>query len=90
VSAAPATIADAAGPHDAVLPYVRAAAALLELPLDPGRAQRVAGHLARTAAMARMLDDAALGPEDEPAAIYCPATFPAHLPPPAPDAEAAP
>jgi hypothetical protein len=69
--------APAAAPSpDAVLPYVRAAAALLGLPLDDGRAQRVAAHLGRTAAMARLLDDASLGPEDEPAALYCPAPFP--------------
>ena len=50
--------------------------AMLGLPLDAGRAQRVAAHLGRTAAMAQLLDDAPLGPEDEPAALYCPAPFP--------------
>lgn len=68
--------APAVPPPDAVLPYVQAAAALLGLPLDAGRAQRVAAHLGRTAAMAQLLDDAPLGPEDEPAALYCPAPFP--------------
>jgi len=60
-----------------ILAYVRASAGLLDIPLDEGRARRVAGHLARTAAMAALLEDAALGVEDEPAALYCPAPFPA-------------
>lgn len=59
-----------------VLAYVRAAAALLELPLDEPRAQRVAAHLARTAELARLLESAGMGVEDEPAQVYCPAPFP--------------
>ncbi len=54
------------------LAYVQAAATALELPLPPDRAQRVATHLARTAALARLLEDCPLGPEDEPAEIYKP------------------
>lgn len=54
------------------LAYVQAAATALELPLPPDRAQRVATHLARTAALARLLEDCPLGPEDELAEIYKP------------------
>jgi len=59
------------------LAYVWAAAAALDLPLTPERAQRVAVHLARTAAMAQLLDAYDLAPEDELAEIYSPA---AHTP----------
>ena len=38
---------------DEVLAYVKAAALAVSLPLDEARAQRVATHLARTAALAR-------------------------------------
>jgi hypothetical protein len=58
-----------------LLKYVNAAAAALELPLDGARAARVAAHLARTAAMASLLDAVLLGVEDEPAELYCPAPF---------------
>jgi hypothetical protein len=61
---------------DAVLSYVHASAALLDLPLEDGQAQRVATYLRSTAAMARLLEDAPLTVEDEPAALYCPAPFP--------------
>jgi len=54
------------------LAYVQAAAAALELPLSPDRAQRVATHLARTAVLAQQLQAFPLGPEDEPAEIYKP------------------
>jgi len=60
---------------DGLLPYVHASAALLGLPLDPARAQRVATHLERTAAMAQLLEAAPLAPDDEPAQVYCPAAF---------------
>jgi hypothetical protein len=59
-----------------VLAYVTAAAAALDMPLDAAAAQRVAEHLARTAAMARLLDSADLQPGDEPAEVFCPAPFP--------------
>lgn len=59
-----------------VLHYVKAAALALALPLDAARAERVAAHLARTAALAQVLESAALGVEDEPAEVYCPAPFP--------------
>jgi hypothetical protein len=62
---------------DEVLAYVRSAARVLELSLDPARVQAVAVHFARTAAMARLLEGAPLAPGDEPAEIYCPAPFPA-------------
>jgi hypothetical protein len=59
-----------------VLQYVQAAAVVLALPLDAQRAQRVAQHFARTLAMARLLEQAPLAPEDELAEIYRPAPFP--------------
>jgi hypothetical protein len=59
-----------------VLAYVTAAAAALDLPLDAAAAQRVASHMARTAAMARLLDGAHLGVNDEPAEVFRPAPFP--------------
>lgn len=62
--------------EDEVLAYVRSAARVLDLSLDPARAQAVAGHFARTAAMARLLEGASLAPEDELAELYCPAPFP--------------
>ena len=58
-----------------VLNYVNAAATALALPLDEARAARVAAHLARTAAMAALLDGVPLCVEDEPAELYCPAPF---------------
>ena len=60
----------------AILTYVRAAAGLLELPLDAARAERVAAHLARTATMAELLAAVPLPPAAEPAEGYCPAPFP--------------
>ena len=67
--------------EDQVLAYVKASAALLELPLDEARMQAVAVHLARTAGMARQLDGAPLAPPQELAQIYCPAPFPSDVPP---------
>ncbi|MDP2415978.1 MAG: DUF4089 domain-containing protein [Hydrogenophaga sp.] len=55
------------------LAYVRASASALALPLDEARAQRVAVHLQRTAAMAALLEAFELTPHDEPVALYCPA-----------------
>ena len=66
-------------PHmteDEVLAYVKASAAALALPLDEARAARVAVNLARTAAMAALLERVALAPHDELAEIYSPAPFP--------------
>jgi hypothetical protein len=59
-----------------VLAYVRASAALQGLELDDGRALRVAGHLARSAHLASLLDAAPLSPEHELAEIYKPLPFP--------------
>ena len=59
-----------------VIQYVKAAARALELPLDAARAARVADHLARTAALAKVLESAPLGAEDEPAEVYRPAPLP--------------
>lgn len=61
---------------DEVLAYVNAAAAAVGLPLDAARAQRVASHLARTAAMAQLLESAGLQAHDEPAEVFRPAPFP--------------
>ena len=55
-----------------LLVYVQSTAAALDLPLSHERAQRVASHLARTAAMARMLEAFPLTPEDELVEIYQP------------------
>ena len=63
---------------DEVLAYVKATSTMLALPLDEARAQRVAGHLSRTAVLAKMLDDAPLGVEVELAEIYKPAPFVSH------------
>jgi len=59
-----------------LLAYVNTAARLLRLPLAPERAAAVAQHLARSAAIAGVLDDADLAPEDEPAEVFRPAPFP--------------
>lgn len=61
---------------DDLLAYVKASAKLLALPLDDERALRVRQHMERTAALAQLLETAALSPEDELAEIYCPARFP--------------
>ena len=62
------------------LAYVKAAALAVRLPLDDAAAQRVADHMGRTAAMARMLDAAELAPEHELAEIFRPAPFPKAAP----------
>lgn len=58
-----------------VLAYVKASAAAQGLALDDDRAQRVASHLARTADLAKLLEDAPLTTEDELAEIYKPFAF---------------
>lgn len=64
-------------PTDAELQaYVRSTARLLALPLADAQVARVAGHLARTQAMAAALQAVPLPEEAEPAEIYCPAPFP--------------
>ncbi|KRI01519.1 DUF4089 domain-containing protein [Curvibacter sp. PAE-UM] len=68
--------------EEEVLAYVRATARALELPLDEARAQTVALHLGRTAALAQLLEAMPLGVEDEPAEIYRPAPFPQQDPAP--------
>jgi hypothetical protein len=65
-----------ADPAAATLAYVRSAAVFLDLPLDEGRARRVAQHLMRTQAIAALLHEVPLGAHDEPAEIYRPAPFP--------------
>jgi hypothetical protein len=58
------------------LAYVKVVACALDLPLDETRAQAVAQHLMRTAALAEMLEETELLPEDELAEIFRPAPFP--------------
>ena len=58
-----------------MLAYVQAAAELQGLALPPERAIRVAQQLERTAQLARLLDEAPLAPEDEPAELYQPLPF---------------
>lgn len=60
-----------------MLAYIETTAALLQLPLDAARAQRVALNLQRTAVLAQLLEGAPLGAHDELAEIYRPAAFPA-------------
>jgi hypothetical protein len=59
-----------------MLDYVRLAARLQALPIDEAQAVRVAGHLGRTQAMARLLAAFGLTPHDEIAEVFCPAPFP--------------
>jgi hypothetical protein len=59
-----------------VLAYVKASAVAQGLLLDDARAQRVAGHLARTAQLAQLLEDEPLQDDDELAEIYRPLAFP--------------
>ena len=54
------------------LEFVLASAKALGIPMDDGRAERVAVHLQRTAEMAKLLESANLTPFDEPAEIFCP------------------
>jgi hypothetical protein len=61
--------------EEQTLAYVKATAAALNLPLDDARAQRVASHLVRTAAMAQLLDDVVMTADDELAEIYSPMAF---------------
>ncbi len=56
--------------------YVNATAELLKLPLEAGRAQRVATHLQRAATLVALLEGVALAPPDELAELYRPAAFP--------------
>ena len=64
---------------DELIPaYIRTSAALLGIPMDAARLARVAAHLQRTAAMAALLQGAALAVHDELAEIYSPAAFPSN------------
>jgi Protein of unknown function (DUF4089) len=64
--------------EEQTLAYVRATAAALALPLDAERASRVATHLQRTAALAQMLEQFPMSPEDELAEIYKPKQHQVH------------
>ena len=59
-----------------VLAYVKAAAVVMQLPLDEARASRVATHLARAAALSSQLEAMPLDVNEEPSEIYSPAPFP--------------
>ena len=61
-----------------LLNYVKAASALLDLPLDAARAEAVALQLGRTVEMARQLETFDIAPDIEASEIFCPAPFPAH------------
>lgn len=52
--------------------YVLASAAALQVPLSAAQAERVAGHLQRTAAMAELLERFPMEPHDELAEIFRP------------------
>jgi hypothetical protein len=56
--------------------YITTSAALLGIPMDAARLERVTAHLQRTAAMAALLESADLAVHDELAEIYSPAAFP--------------
>ena len=56
--------------------YINATAAMLDIPIDAARLERVAGHLQRTAALAALLEAADMAPHDELAEIYSPLPFP--------------
>jgi hypothetical protein len=58
-----------------VLAYVKVTAKTLGLALDDARAQAVSEHFGRTMAMARLLEEVDMGPEDEPAGTFRPAPF---------------
>jgi hypothetical protein len=62
--------------NEQALAYVKAAAVAVGLPLDEARAQAVALHLGRTAAMAAQLEAFVLEVSEEPAEVFCPAAFP--------------
>jgi Protein of unknown function (DUF4089) len=64
--------------NEATLNYVNSTAAMLGIPMDAARAERVAGHLQRTRAIAALLDGADLSIADELAEIYCPLAFKAN------------
>ncbi len=55
--------------------YIATSAALLGIPMNTARVERVAAHLQRTAAMAALLESADLAAHDELAEIYNPAAF---------------
>lgn len=57
--------------------HARAVGATLGIPMDEGRVERVAFYLALTARIMGELERIPLGPEVEPAEVFCPAPFPA-------------
>jgi hypothetical protein len=59
--------------------HVISSAALLGITLDDDRVGRVTIHLDRIANFAQLLESEPLGPDVEPAAIYCPAPFPLEI-----------
>ena len=71
-------------PNDDIAAYVRAAARLQGLALSDAQNERVAVHLARTAALAATLQQLPLADHDEPAQIYEAAPFPLEDPHPSP------
>ena len=56
--------------------HALSSAALVAVPMDSARAERVAGYIALTARFAALLESAELAPHSEPAELFCPAPFP--------------
>ena len=56
----------------AISAYVGAAAALLDLPIRAEHRDGVERHFERIAALARLVDEHALDPTDEPAPLFHP------------------
>ena len=59
-----------------LLAYANASADVLGIPMDAARALRVAGYLRLSGNFAGLLEAVAMGPELEPAEVFCPAPFP--------------
>ncbi len=59
-----------------LLAYANASAQALGIPMDAERALRVAGYLRLSGNFAGLLEALAMGPELEPAEVFCPAPFP--------------
>jgi hypothetical protein len=59
-----------------LLAYANASADALGIPMDAARALRVAGYLRLSGNFAGLLEAVAMGPELEPAEVFCPAPFP--------------
>ena len=62
---------------DKLIPaYITASAALMGIPMNAARIERVAAHMQRTAALAALLEGTHLAVHEELVEIYSPAAFP--------------